>query len=135
MEVLIHHAEKVQQMYDAFNKGDIPFILSSLHPDCIWEVMGEPDVPFAGIYHGPEDVKNFFNKLDQLVEFKEMVPEHILESGNLVVTTGHYKGIIKKTKKPFSSIFAMFDEFNDEGKIVHFRDCYDTLAIARAFGK
>ena len=135
MEVLIHHAEKVQQMYDAFNRGDIPSIVSTLHTDCIWEVMGQPDVPFAGIYHGPEDVGTFFKKLNDLVEFKEMVPEHILEAGNLVIATGHYKGIIRKTKKPISSIFAMFNEFNEEGKLVHFRDCYDTLSIARAFGK
>jgi uncharacterized protein len=136
MEVLVHHAEKVKQFYDAFNRGDISFIISNLHKDCIWEVMGQPDVPFAGIYHGPADVKGFFEKLNKLVEFKEMVPEHILDAGNnLVVATGHYKGTIRKTKKPFSSIFAMFDEFNDEGKVVHFRDCYDTLSIAKAFGK
>lgn len=136
MEVLVHHAEKVKQLYDAFNRGDISFIISNLHKDCIWEVMGQPDVPFAGIYHGPDDVKGFFEKLNKLVEIKEMVPEHILDAGNnLVVTTGHYKGIIRQTKKPFSSIFAMFDEFNDEGKVVHFRDCYDTLSVAKAFGK
>ena len=135
MEVLVRHAEKVQQMYDAFNRGDIPFILSTIHKDCIWEVMGQPDVPFAGIYHGPEDVGAFFKKLNDLVDFKEMVPEHILETGNLVITTGHYKGIIRKNKKPVSSIFAMFNEFNDEGQVVHFRDCYDTLSVGRAFAK
>jgi len=135
MEVLVHNAEKVQQMYDAFNRGDISFLLSTLDKDCIWEVMGQPDVPFAGIYHGIDDIKSFFEKLDSLVEFKEMVPEHILEAGNLVVATGHYKGIIRKTNKPFSSIFAMFNDFNEEGKVVHFRDCYDTLSMARAFSK
>ncbi len=134
MEVMVHHAEKVQQLYDAFNRGDIPFILSTLHKDCIWEVMGQPDVPFAGIYHGPEDVGEFFKKLNDLVEFKEMVPEHILEAGNLVVTTGHYNAIIRKTNKTVSTTFAMFDEFNDDGEIVHFRDCYDTLSVAKAFG-
>lgn len=135
MEVLVHNAEKVQQMYDAFNRGDIPVILSALHKDCIWEVMGQPDIPFAGIYHGPDDVKNFFEKLDTLVEFKEIVPEHIHETGNLVIATGHEKGVIRKTNKPISTIFTMIGEFNDDGKLVHYRDCYDTLSVARAFRK
>ena len=136
MEVQVHHAEEVKQMYNAFNRGDIPFIISTLHKDCIWEVMGQPDVPYAGIYHGPGDVAGFFEQLNKLVEFTEMVPEHILEaSNNLVVTTGHYKGKIRKTNKPVSSIFTMFTEFDDAGKVIHFRDCYDTLSVAKAFGK
>lgn len=133
MEVLVRNAEKSQQMYDAFKRGDIPFILSNCHKDCIWEVMGQPDIPYAGIYHGPDDIGKFFQKLNEHVEVTEMVPEHHLEVGNLVVTTGHWTATVRKTNKPVTSIFAMFDEFNEEGKLVHFRDCYDTLAAAKAF--
>lgn len=135
MEVLVRHAEKVRQMFNAFNQGDIPFIISSLHKDCIWETMGQPEIPFAGIYHGPADVGSFFTKLNSHVDVKEMVPEHILEDGNFVVSTGYWKGLIRKTDKPVSSIFAFFQEFNDEGQLVHFRDCFDTLSVAKAFGK
>lgn len=135
MEVLVHHAEKVKQMYDAFNQGNIPFLLSALHKDCIWEIMGAPEVPFGGIYHGPDDVKNFFNKVNELTEIREMIPEHILETGQQVITTGYFKGIVRKTQRPFASLFAMMHEFNEEGLIVHFRDCYDTLSVVKAFGK
>jgi len=135
MEVLVHHAEKVQKMYDAFNRGDIGYILSVLHKDCIWEVMGQPEVPFAGIFHGPDDIQKFFENLNNLVEFKEMVAENISEAGNLVVATGHWKAVIRRTNKPIASIFAMFDEFNDEGQLVHFRDCFDTLSVSKAFAK
>jgi len=45
---------QVQKMYEAFKMGDIPTVLSGLSRDVIWEVMGQPDVPFAGIYHGPD---------------------------------------------------------------------------------
>lgn len=132
MEVLVHYAEKVHNMYEAFNRGDIPFVLSNLHPDVIWEVMGQPEIPFAGIYHGPEDCGHFFQKLNETVEFKEMVPEHILETGNTVISTGYMKGAVRKNGKLFSSIFCMIYELNDEGQVVHFRDCADTLALARA---
>lgn len=134
MEVLIHHAEKVQQMYEAFNRGDIPFIMSVIHDDCIWEVMGQPEIPFAGIYHGPRDIQSFFEKLNDQVEITEMIPEHHFESGNLVVTTGRWSAIVRKTKKIVSTPFVMLHDFNDDGKLTHFRDVYDTLAAAKAFG-
>ncbi len=119
-------------MFDAFNRGDIPFMLSNCHKDCIWEAMGQPDIPYSGIYHGPEDIGNFFEKLNETVETTELATEHYFEAGNLVVTTGRWSGITRQAKKPVSSIITFFNEFNEEGKLVHFRDCYDTLTVAKA---
>ena len=135
METLVHYGQQVQRLYEAFNRGDIPSILSSLHKDIIWEVMGQPDVPYAGIYHGPADVKQFFGKLKDSIEMKEFVTEHILENGNLVIATGFMKATGRKTGKHFSTIWSMTYEFDENEKIVHFRDCYDTLVTARAIGK
>ena len=135
METLIRYGQTVSKMYQSFSRGDIPSIISALHHDVIWEVMGQPDIPYAGIYHGPEDVKMFFNKLQSNADFKEMVPEHILENGNLVIAIGYAKGVAVKTKKLLSTIWSMTWEFNDDGKIVHFRDCFDTLTLSKAFAK
>lgn len=135
METLVRYGKTVNKMYDAFSRGDIPYIISCLHKDVIWEVMGEPDIPHAGIYHGPNDVKAFFKQMDDDVEYTEFVPEHILENEHFVVSTGYMKGKVKATGKLFSSIWAMTSEFNEDGQVIHFRDCYDTLAMARAFRK
>lgn len=132
METLVHYGQQVQRLYEAFNRGDIPTILSSLHRDIIWEVMGQPDVPYAGIFHGPADVKQFFGKLDDCIEMNEFTAEHILENGNFVVATGYMNATGRNTGKHFSSIWSMTYEFDENEKIVHFRDCYDTLATARA---
>ena len=135
METLVRYGQTVNKMYQFFSRGDIASIISALHHDVIWEVMGQPDIPYAGIYHGPNDVKSFFNKLNENVDFKEMVPEHILENGNLVIAIGYAKGAAVKTKKLLSTIWSMTWEFNEDGKIVHFRDCFDTLTLSRAFTK
>lgn len=135
METLIRNGKIVSKMFDAFKQGDIPYIISHLHHDVIWEVMGQPDIPFAGIYHGPDDVTMFFKKMGEAVEFTEFMVEHILENNNLVISTGYLKGKAKETGKLFSSIWAMTNEFNEEGKVIHFRDCLDTLAVARALKK
>lgn len=135
METLVRYGQHVKSIYDAFNRGDIPSILSMLHKDIIWEVMGEPDVPFAGIYHGPADVKQFFAKVKDSIDVNEMVAEHILENGNLVIATGYMKAKGRKSGKHFSTIWSMIYEFNEKEKVVHFRDCFDTLATARAITK
>jgi ketosteroid isomerase-like protein len=132
METLVRYGLRVQKMYDAYQKGDISFILSCLNHDVIWEVMGQPEVPFAGIYHGPDDVKNFFGKLNDHVEPREFMAEHILENNHTVVATGHMNAVGRKTSKNFSTFWSMVWEFNDEQQVVHFRDCFDTLAFAKA---
>ena len=132
METLVHYGMKVNQLYDAFNRGDINTILNTLSNDCIWEVMGQPEIPFAGIYHGRDDAKEFFGKLMDALDMQEMTVEHILENGNLVIASGHFTAMARKTNKRFSTIWSMTWEFNDEEQVVHFRDCYDTLTCARA---
>ena len=119
-------------MYDAYKMGNISAILSNLSKDVIWEVMGQPDVPFAGIYHGPDDVKEFFNKLNSSVEPNEMVVEHILENEHVVIATGYMNATGRTTRKVFSTTWSMIWEFNDQEQVVHFRDCFDTLAFAKA---
>jgi len=132
METLVHYGQKVNQLYDAYKRRDLNAILNSLSRDCIWEVMGQPEIPFAGIYHGKEDIKDFFGKLEDTLDMSEFSVEHILENGNLVVATGHFNAMARKTNKRFSTIWAMTFEFNDNEEIVHFRDCFDTLTCARA---
>lgn len=132
METLVHYGQKVSQLYDAFNRRDINTILKSLSNDCIWEVMGQPDISFAGIYHGRDDVQTFFGKMDEAMDITELNVEHILENGNMVIASGHFNAVTRKTNKRFSSFWCMTYEFNDNEECVHFRDCFDTLTCARA---
>jgi ketosteroid isomerase-like protein len=135
METLVRLGQKVNQLYDAFNRRDINTILESLSPDCIWEIMGQPDIPYAGIFHGRDDVKEFFMKLDESIDMSDFTVEHILENGNYVMATGHLTAMARNTDKRFSSMWCMTFEFNDNEECVHFRDCFDTLATARAMMK
>ena len=132
METLVHYGQKVNQLYEAYQRRDVDTILNSLSTDCIWEVMGQPESPYAGIYHGREDVKEFFGKLEECLDMTEFTVDHILENGNMVIASGNFNAMVRDTNKPFSSMWCMTYEFNEEEQIVHFRDCFDTLACARA---
>ena len=135
METLVRYGLQVQHMYEAYLRGDIPAILSTLHKDVIWEYMGAPDVPFAGIYHGPDDVGEFFKKMKEHVEPVDFGAEHILENDHIVIATGHVSAKGRQTGRSFSSLWAMIWEFNDDGQVVHFRNCIDTLAFARGLSR
>jgi ketosteroid isomerase-like protein len=135
METLVHYGQKVNQLFEAFMRHDLNPIIDSLSPDCIWEVMGQPNIPFAGIYHGRDDVKEFFMKLDENIEMNDFTVEHILENGNYVMATGNLTAMARNTNKRFSTIWCMTFEFNDNEECVHYRDCLDTLACARAMMK
>jgi uncharacterized protein len=132
METLVHYGQKISQLYEAFNRGDINAIINTLSRDCIWEVMGQPDIPFAGIYHGRDDVKEFFGKMNDTMEMSDFVVEHILENGTLVMASGHFNAMTHNTNKRFSTFWCMLFEFNDNEEIMHFRDSWDTIACARA---
>jgi len=132
METLVHYGQKVNQLYDAFNRGDVNSILNVVSRDCIWEVMGQPEIPYAGIYHGKDDIKEFFGKLMDTLDMSDFTVDHILENGNVVIASGNYNAVARKNNRRFSSFWAMSFEFNDQEQIVHFRDCYDTLTTARA---
>ncbi len=132
MEVLVQHTQQVRQMYDAFKRNDIPFILKQLDKDVVLEIMGDKPISYSGIYHGVDDAKKFFEKMNETIEPKEMIVEQLYENGNMVVAIGNQKGTVRKNKKPVSSLWCHIFEFNDHGKIVHHRSCFDTLAVAKA---
>src|SRR5262245_40948932 len=120
METLVHYGQTINQLYESFKRGDINAILDTLSRDCIWEVMGQPDIPFAGIYHGRQDVQQFFAKLDDCLDFTDMQVEHILENGNQVIATGTFNATAKQTGKRCTSTWSMSYEFDNQEKIVHF---------------
>jgi hypothetical protein len=64
-----------------------------------------------------------------------MQVEHILENEHVVIATGYMNATGRQTKKVFSSPWSMIWEFNDRDQVVHFRDCYDTMAFARGLTK
>jgi len=129
---LVNNAKTVAKMYEAFNRGDIPFILSHLADNCKWIGAGEGSLPQGGTYIG-KDTVNFFMKLGETVEFETFNPVSINNiNDNEVVVFGNMSGKSKTTGKLSSSDWVMHWKFNQEGKAVYFQDFFDTAAAYRA---
>ena len=128
----VDNATAVAKMYDAFGRGDIPYIIGQVADNCQWIGAGEGSLPEGGTYTG-KDAANFFKKLNESVEFTEFNPVAIHNiSENEVVAFGNMAGISRTTGKNSSSDWAMHFKFNNDGKVVYFHDFFDTAAAYKA---
>lgn len=130
------HSEAVQQIYEAFGRGDVPAVLEHLADDVEWEYgPASADVPWLKPRRGRTAVAGFFESLDAL-EMTKFQVKHVLEQGNVVVSLLDVEATVSATGRSF----AEEDEvhiwyFNDEGKVQRFRhqvDSYQHWAAAHA---
>lgn len=127
--IVTDNAKTVAKLYDAFGRGDIPYILDHLSDDCTWIGAGKDLLPPGGTYKGKEAM-NFFIKLGEMEEFTAFRPEAIYNTGdNEVVAFGFMSARSKKTGKEISSEWAMRWKFNDDGQVTYFQDFFNTAAV------
>jgi uncharacterized protein len=120
----------VQNLYDAFAKGDVPSVLGFLSPDIAWtEAEG---FPYGGTYHGPNAVlEGVFMRLGAEWDAFAAVPDEYIDGGDSVVAMGKYSGTYKATGKSFQANFAHVWKIQD-GKAIRFVQYVDTLLVNRA---
>jgi uncharacterized protein len=125
---LTDNATTVGKLYEAFVRGDIPYILSHIADDCKWIGAGEGSLPQGGTYTGKAAV-NFFIRLGESAEFNAFNPISINNiSDNEVAAFGNMTTTSKTTGKKVTSDWAMQWKFNEQGKTVYFHDFFDTAA-------
>lgn len=125
----VNNATTVARLYEAFGKGDIPYILDHLADNCKWIGAGEGSLPPGGTYIG-KDAGRFFKKLSETEEFTAFNPIAIHNiNDHEVVAFGNMTGVSRTTGKKASSDWVMHWKFNDEGKAVYFHDYFDTAAV------
>jgi len=123
----------VKEAYAAFKRGDIPSILNMLSDDVNWFLPGPTDiVPVAGMRRGRAEVGQFFSTLDETQEAKQFEPQEFIAQGDKVVVLGQYTWRVKATGREFSSDWAHVFTVRD-GKVVGFKEYYDTGAAADAY--
>jgi ketosteroid isomerase-like protein len=122
----INNAATVANIYEAFGRGDIPYILSKIADDCKWIGAGEGSLPQGGTYIGKE-VVNFFKRMEDNVEFNSFNLVSINNiNDNEVVAFGDMTVTFKATGNKISSDWMMHWKFNEEGKAIYFHDFFDT---------
>jgi uncharacterized protein len=131
------HTGTVAQIYEAFGRGDINFIVDQLADDVSWESFSDwtphkADVPWLASGRGKDAALRFFGIIGTW-EFTDFKVLDLLASGTQVAAE-----IEVGTKHPSGAILD--DEemhlwsFNEDGKISRFRHYVDTAKHIAAAG-
>lgn len=118
----------VRRAYEAFGRGDLDTLLSTLDSDIEWVTPGPDDLPAAGRRRGQDQVRQFFASIDEQYEFQRFEPQRFIRDGDLVVVLGEDDVTVKATGKRVSEAWAHVFTVRD-GKIVRFQEYMDTAAL------
>ena len=119
----------VNAIYDAFKRGDIPYILGQIAPGAIWQQSAT--LPWGGDYRGAEGAGEFFQKLDANMETLGFEPRENVVIGDEVYSFGSYTGRSRKTGRSASSDW-MFRWRVKDGKVASWQSYIDTAALLKA---
>ena len=118
----------VRSFYEKLESGDAPGALGLMAPDIEWITMWHYQVDGRG----PERVaEGLFKPLMAEWSSFALVPTEFIAEGDTVVSLGDFTGVHGATGKKAEARYAHVWTVKD-GKITHFRQYIDTLAVAEA---
>jgi len=123
------NVQLVRQAYEAFSRGDIQSILSSVSPDVEW--VAPPVEPMAGTYRGRDGVAEFFRRVTANFEFTNFEPREFVAQGDRVVVLGHYTANARNTGRTVDAEWAMAFTVKN-GLVSRFQEYTDTAAASTA---
>lgn len=125
-----NNLQTIQNVYEAFGKGDVPFIINCLADDVQWEQWADnwaqkAGVPWMAARQGKEAVLEFFKALGQLA-IKDFQVLSIMSSENQVAAEFVIEAEVPVTGKHYRDEELHLWTFNADGKITRLRHYLDT---------
>lgn len=121
----------VQDLYAAFGRGDVPFIVNLLAEDAVWDHPRGQDIPWGGARKGKAEITGFFVALGGGVDVEMFEPARFVCAGDSVIVLGRERMRVKATGRAYSTEWAHAWTVRD-GKVTAFREYTDTASIVDA---
>jgi uncharacterized protein len=126
------NTDLVRKLYEAFNRGDVPFVLGLMDPEINWNEADNFIYADGNPYIGPNAVlQGVIMRLGTEWEGFSVSAGEIFDAGETVIAAGHYSGKCRKTSRGVRAQFAHFFTFRD-GKLVKFQQYTDTAQFKEA---
>lgn len=120
----------IGQIYEAFGRGDINYIIDQLTDDVRWVSHLEAVVPWSGDFSGKTNVPKFFEAIDGSVQTTSFTPRDFIAQADSVVSTGEYGCTVNSTGKTSLTPWVFIWKLRD-GKVSSYEQFHDpTLAEA-----
>src|SRR6185437_10014291 len=119
--------EIVAQIYEDFQAGDIPAVITRFHPQIDWEHSSQDHgIPWIVPGRGLEVVGKFFAAVGREFEFSHFEVLSLLEDGATVVALLRIEATIRSTGKKIEDHEAHVFTFDADRKVVAYRHVLDT---------
>ena len=134
-----NNLQTINNIYEAFGKGDIPFIINCLADDVEWEQWADNSAQKAGVpwmqaQQGKAGAMEFFKTLGQLV-IKEFSVLSVMGNENQVAAEFVIEAEVPATGGSYRDEEIHLWTFNDAGKITRLRHYIDTAKHIAAASK
>jgi len=119
----------IQNVYAAFNRGDVQAVLANVEPKAEWVNYGPTSVPYCGDFTGR--INDFFHAIGQSTSSGNVSVTRYMQAGDNVITEARWTAAVNDTgariDAPIVQVFTLRD-----GKISSWRGYSDSAAVAAA---
>ena len=135
MSVEEENVKLIQQMFAAFDRGDIPAVLGMVAEDADWQSpvtrAVSKEVPWAKPRHGRDELATFFQELREHMQPERLEPLAYTAQGDRVVVEGKNRGTVRANGRPYEHDWVMIFTLR-QGLIARMRHYYDTADLLAA---
>ena len=124
------NVQVIQQIYEAFGRGDIPGVLSHVAADATWvNQYGQGRFPgqWGKPCRGHDEIMRFFQDINEAIEVKGFVPKRFIAQDDGVVALIDWKGMVKKTGLSMETLLVHVWTLRD-GKVIDYIGLDDPTA-------
>jgi uncharacterized protein len=122
----------MRRAYEAFNRADIPAVLTAFDPNIEWHEPGGGNAP-RGTFQGTQSVANeVFSTIPQNFTTFQAQPDQFIDAGEHIVVVGRFQGTAKSGQTldvPYAHVWAM-----RTGTAVSFHNHVEAAPWAKAWG-
>ena len=117
----------IQDVYAAFGRGDVAFILDRVSENVDWEFVGSPSLPYAGRRTNKAGVADFFAAVAKADTIHLFEPREYIATDDGVVVLGHERSTTNDTATDFESDWIHLFTVK-EGIVTRWRGFFNTAA-------
>ena len=122
---------KIKDIYAAFGRGDIAYILASLTDDVSWEFEAPSELSWSGIRRSPQEAAGFFSGLAAEQTDPVLNMTDFFATDDAVAAFGRYQATAKASGIRVDTPVAHYFKFRN-GKICRYINVINSAAFVEA---
>ncbi|MDQ1521342.1 MAG: uncharacterized protein QOI55_2415 [Actinomycetota bacterium] len=125
---------RVRELFVLIDGQRTDELLACFADDAVMELPFAPG-KMTRSYDGIDAIRGFITSVRDAFSPFSMILDavHEMADTRLVVVEHHADAVVAENGRPYRNRYVTFVRFDDEGKVVHWREYYDAGEIVRAF--